>query len=88
MRSLMEGLANWDPRMSFYFRRRFDLERGKRMAATSRMNREIHVRICGRLEVKSLWPTRRIVKNRYWLLAAFALVNLCMNRKRLVPQGA
>jgi hypothetical protein len=49
------------------------------------MNREIHVRICGRLEVKSLWPTRRIVKNHHWYLAAFALVNLYQHRKRLAP---
>jgi len=90
----MEGLANWNPRMSFHFRRRFDLERGRCTAATSRMNREIHVRICGRLEVKSLWPTRRLKKNHEWLLAAFALVNLYQHRKRLakinlqlVPQG-
>jgi IS5 family transposase len=31
---------------------------------------------------------RGIVKNHHWHLAAFALVNLYMNRKRLVPQGA
>jgi IS5 family transposase len=31
---------------------------------------------------------RRIVKNHHWHLAAFALVNLYMNRKRLVPQRA
>src|ERR1035438_5702160 len=30
-----------------------------RMAITSRMNREIHVRFCGRLEGKSLRPTRQ-----------------------------
>jgi hypothetical protein len=36
------------------------------MAATSRMNRKIHVRICGRLEMKFLWPTRRIVKKHHW----------------------
>jgi hypothetical protein len=59
------------------------------------MNREIHVRICGWLEVKSLWPTRRLKKNHEWLCAAFALANLYKHRKRLakinlqlVPQGA
>ena len=31
---------------------------------------------------------RGIVKNHQWHLAAFALVNLYMNRKRLAPQGA
>jgi hypothetical protein len=50
------------------------------------MNREIHVRICGRLEVKSLWPTRRLKKNHEWLCAAFALANLYKNRKRLIRQ--
>ena len=30
------------------------------MTGTSRMNREVHVRICGRLEVKFLRSTRRI----------------------------
>jgi hypothetical protein len=59
------------------------------------MNRKIHIRICGRLEVKSLWPTRRLNKNHEWLCAAFALAYLYKNRKRptkinlrLVPQGA
>lgn len=28
-------------------------------AGTSRMNREVHVRICGGLEVRFLWPTRQ-----------------------------
>jgi hypothetical protein len=52
------------------------------------MNREIHVRICGRLEVKFLWPTRRIQKNHEWLLTAFALVNLYQHRKRIIPKLA
>jgi transposase len=30
------------------------------MTGTSRMNREVHVRICGRLEVKFLRSTRRV----------------------------
>ena len=30
------------------------------MAGTSRMNREIHVRFCGRLEVKFLRSTRHL----------------------------
>jgi hypothetical protein len=58
------------------------------MAETSRVNREIHARICERLEVKFLRPTRRLKKNHEWLLAAFVLVNLYQHRKRLVPQGA
>ncbi len=29
------------------------------MAGTSRVNREVYARFCGRLEVKSLRPTRR-----------------------------
>jgi hypothetical protein len=29
------------------------------MAGTSRVNREVYARVCGRLEVKSLRPTRR-----------------------------
>ena len=33
-------------------------KRLKGMAGTSRMSREAHVRICGRLEVKFLWSTR------------------------------
>jgi hypothetical protein len=33
--------------------------RGKGRAGTSRMSREIHVRICGRLEVQFLRSTRR-----------------------------
>jgi hypothetical protein len=84
----MKDVANWYPRMSFYFWRRFDLERGKCMAATSRMNREIHVRICGRQEVKFLWPTRRLKKNHEWLCATFAAINIYQHRKRLVPLGA
>ena len=43
-------------------------------------------RIGRRLEVKSLWPTRRLKKNHEWLLAAFALVNLYQHRKRLIRQ--
>jgi hypothetical protein len=31
---------------------------------------------------------RGILKNHYWHLAAFALVNLYQHRRRLVPQGA
>jgi len=34
------------------------------MAGTSRMNREVHVRICGRLEVKFLRSTRRVSMSR------------------------
>ena len=30
------------------------------MAGTSRINREVYVRFCGRLEVKFLRPTRRL----------------------------
>jgi hypothetical protein len=44
--------------MSLYFQRRLALARGQRMAVRSRMNREVHVRICERLEVKILRPTR------------------------------
>jgi len=30
------------------------------MAGTSRVNREVYARFCGRLEVKFLRPTRRV----------------------------
>jgi hypothetical protein len=45
----MEGLANWVTRWSLYVQRRLAFVRGKCMAARSRMNREVHVRISERL---------------------------------------
>ena len=36
-----------------------DGRRQPSLGGTSRMNREVHVRICGRLEVKFPGPTRR-----------------------------
>ena len=33
------------------------------MAGTSRVNREVYARLCGRLEVKSLRPTRQSVRS-------------------------
>lgn len=34
------------------------IARWQKMAGTSRVNREVYARFCGRLEVKSLRPTR------------------------------
>jgi hypothetical protein len=42
----MEGLANWETRRSYFFQRRFVLVRGKCRAAKSRVNREVHARLC------------------------------------------
>src|SRR3954449_3733696 len=41
------------------FQRRLSSQGGREMAGTSRVNREVYARFCGRLEVKSLRPTRR-----------------------------
>jgi hypothetical protein len=35
---------------------------GKGMAGTSRVNREVYARFCGRLVVKFHWPTRQTVR--------------------------
>src|SRR3954454_4198748 len=42
------------------FQRRLSLQDGRAMAGTSRVNREVYARFCGRLEVKFLRPTRRL----------------------------
>src|SRR4051794_14513942 len=41
------------------FQRRLSSQGGREMAGTSRVNREVYARFCGRLEVKFLRPTRR-----------------------------
>src|SRR4051794_30402413 len=41
------------------FQRRLSSQEGRAMAGTSRVNREVYARFCGRLEVKFLRPTRR-----------------------------
>src|SRR3954454_14184529 len=41
------------------FQRRLSSQDGRAMAGTSRVNREVYARFCGRLEVKFLRPTRR-----------------------------
>jgi hypothetical protein len=63
MTQLNGGLGQLGDQMSLFFRRRFALVRGKRMAVTSRMNREVHVRCCERPEVKFLRPTRRFKRS-------------------------
>src|SRR4051795_5124201 len=45
--------------MSDRFQRRLSSQGGRAMAGTSRVNREVYARFCGRLEVKFLRPTRR-----------------------------
>src|SRR3954453_13499916 len=42
------------------FLRRLSSQEGRAMAGTSRVNREVYARFCGRLEVKFLRPTRRL----------------------------
>jgi len=42
------------------FQRRLSSRDGREMAGTSRVNREVYARFCGRLEVKFLRPTRRL----------------------------
>src|SRR3954470_21377892 len=42
------------------FQRRLSSQEGRAMAGTSRVNREVYARFCGRLEVKFLRPTRRL----------------------------
>src|SRR3954447_13661247 len=44
---------------SAHILRRLSSRGDKGMAGTSRVNREVYARFCGRLEVKSLRPTRR-----------------------------
>src|SRR3954467_3018457 len=44
---------------SVHILRRLSSRGDKGMAGTSRVNREVYARFCGRLEVKSLRPTRR-----------------------------
>ena len=41
------------------FQRRLSSRDGREMAGTSRVNREVYARFCGRLEVKFLRPTRQ-----------------------------
>src|SRR3954466_14515668 len=47
--------------MSDRFQRRLSSQGGRAMAGTSRVNREVYARFCGRLEGKFLPPTRRPV---------------------------
>ena len=44
------------------------IARWQEMAGTSRVNREVYARFCGRLEVKSLRPTRRRMHGRPMML--------------------
>src|SRR3954454_20093643 len=55
------AVANRAIGMSDRFQRRLSSQGGRAMAGTSRVNREVYARFCGRLEVKFLRPTRRSV---------------------------
>ena len=63
----------WEELISFYVG--LKLKGFKRMADRSRMNREVHVRFCGGLEVKFLRSTR---------LTGFRLIISCRNRNQIL----
>jgi IS5 family transposase len=66
-----------------------EVERGKnRTKARVRSKVEWPFRILKRVFGFTKVRYRGLKKNHQWLLAAFALVNLYQNRKRLVPLGA
>ena len=44
------------------------------MAGTSRVNREVYARFCGRLEVKSLRPTRQSANQAQRFVSAHAMI--------------
>ena len=54
------------------------IARWQGMAGTSRVNREVYARFCGRLEVKSLRPTRQSASQAQRFLSAHAM--LCVLR--------
>ena len=56
----MTVVANRAIGRSDRFQRRLSSQDGRAMAGTSRVNREVYARFCGRLEVKFLRPTRRL----------------------------
>ena len=49
------------------------IARWQGMAGTSRVNREVYARFCGRLEVKSLRPTRQSASQAQRFLSAHAI---------------
>ena len=49
------------------------IARWQGMAGTSRVNREVYARFCGRLEVKSLRPTRQSASQAQRFLSAHAM---------------
>lgn len=57
-------LGNQEEPHNHYRKRLFSRENNL-IAMKSRMNREVHVRIRERLEVKILWPTRSVYSMRY-----------------------
>jgi hypothetical protein len=50
------------------------IARWQGMAGTSRVNREVYARFCGRLEVKSLRPTRQSASQAQRFLSAHAMI--------------
>jgi hypothetical protein len=50
------------------------IARWQEMAGTSRVNREVYARFCGRLEVKSLRPTRQSPKQAQGFLSAHSFI--------------
>ena len=52
------------------------------MAGTSRVNREVYARFCGRLEVKSLRPTRQSPGSAQKFLSTHAAVYNTFNVQR------
>src|SRR4051794_6323757 len=52
---------------SVHILRRLSSRGDKGMVGTSRVNREVYARFCGRLEVKSLRPTRRPASDAFGL---------------------
>ena len=65
-----------------------DEKRRNRTKSRVRAKVEWPFRILKRVFCYTKVRYRGIEKNHQWLLTAFALVNLYMNRKRLVPQRA
>ena len=51
------------------------IARWQAMAGTSRVNREVYARFCGRLEVKSLRPTRQSSEQAQDFLSAHAFIH-------------
>jgi hypothetical protein len=51
------------------------IARWQGMAGTSRVNREVYARFCGRLEVKSLRPTRQSPHQAQHFLSAHAFIH-------------